>query len=1118
MGFLRSIAIGLALAAPAAAQTTGTATLVGNVTDPTGAAVVGAKVTVVNTETSFTSEGRTNPEGAYYIPYLNPGPYQVSIEAAGFKKYVRAGVVLRTNETPRLDVQLEVGSVTESIQVTGAPPLLETETSATGGILEGDTIVKIPVLQKYAFRILLYLPGTTNINGQHVIGQRERSLGYTIDGVGGKEPVRSMIGSTNQVTSTTIDALQEVKLWTTGMPAEFGHAGGGLLSTVFKSGTNAFHGSMEDRYIQRKLIHRSYFEQLPRTNPFTYHEMSAVASGPVYFPKLYNGKDKTFFLFGFQRHHEKASETFIGAVPSAEMLRGDFNFGGLGLPIYDPITTRQDPTGRWIRDPFPGNVVPQSRFDPVARNFFGRNPYTPPNSPGFVQSSGPSENLVTMTRYRSYRTRFDGKLDHQFNSQHKIFGRYSHVRHRSYDGRWIPELSWSLLDRNAVPIPIDQRNVVISDVYTLGPTTINEIRLGFNRRKFTKVPEVVGQDWAKQLGIPGVGPETFPEFRNSGGGQFYRMGPGGSVFEVAEDFTFQENFTKVFSRHTVKVGYETIRTRFNSLVQALPSGLYRMGGTDFPYTPRTGNDFAGFLLGSVVRADFTRAMATWLPQWWSHAWYVQDDFKPMRNLTLNLGLRWSYESPFRTKYDQHAQFDPTVRDPISGRMGAITHPKAALAKKDRNNFQPRVGLAWNFRPKWVFRAGFGLLTQDLMTNGINQNFEEYFATATVQQPTGDPRIAFLLSRGPGAINFNVAPDGSVPFVGTNYSGRGATWLDPNMRLPYIMNWSAGFQYEFAPRWLAELTYQASAGVGLLNNWDINAIPLDISRDRAVLDQIFQAQQNYKPYPQFGSIQHYSNYGHNSYHGGTLRVEKRLSSGVTMNSFYTWSKALDDADSDGGAGGITYYNRRLEKGRANYDIAHRFVGILTWDLPFGKNRTWLNTGGWKNAVLGGWELTYVQTFQSGPPLSMGFGGSPNRYLAGAQRPIQVLPNDRAKTPNWDIGTNRFPTAAQNPYLNIDAFRYPDAYTPGTVGRNTIEAPGIIWPQFSLAKQWSIWERARFLLRWDINNPFKNPNFAAPNSSYNTLNPATFGRITGTRGGFSDIGTANTNSLIVLRLEW
>jgi hypothetical protein len=1111
------------------AQTTGSATIVGTITDQTGARVVGATVNVINTDTSFTSNGVTSQEGDYYIPYLIPGPYLLTVEAAGFKRYVREGITLRINETPRVDVQLEVGAVTEAINVSGAAPLLETETSATGQIMEGQTIVKIPVLQKYAFRILLYLPGTSNMNGQHVVGQRERSIGFTLDGIGGKEPVRSMIGSTNQVTSTTIDAFQEVKLWTTGMPAEFGHSAGGLLSVVYKSGSNDFHGSAEDRYIQKALIHRHRLEQLPRTNPFTYHELSATLSGPIYLPKIYNGKDRTFWLFGFQRHHEKASETFTDSVPSPEMLAGDFSFGGLGLPIFDPATTRQE-GGTWVRDEFPNRQIPQSRFDPVIRSFLANNPYTPQNTPGTLTRTGVTNNLVTLTRYRSYRTRFDGKVDHQFSSAHRIFGRYSHVRHRAYADRWNPQIQWLLFDSRAVPIPIDQRNAVISDTYTFSPTTINEIRLGFNRRRYTRSPETLGQGWGQQLGIPNVNDATFPHFvttpyfANPNNGLYYRNSSLGSSQEVAEDFTFQENLTKIFGRHTVKVGYELLRTRYNSLVEALPSGIYAMGGTDRPFAAAgtSGNDFAALLLGSVVRGDFTESRATWLPRWWSHAWYVQDDFRPLRNLTLNFGLRWVYESPFNTKYGQQAQFDPAAIDPLTGRQGAVLHPNSALSKSDRNNFEPRIGLSWQFHPKVVFRSSFGMFHQDLMTNGINENFEEYFARASIQAPPGDPRPAFFLSQGPPQFNFNVAPDGSVPFVGTNYEGRNISWRDPNMRLPYIMNWSGGIQWNFTQNWLLEATYQGSSGVGLLNSWDYNAIPLNISSDEAVLRQIRTSAQNYRPFPNFGTITHYSNYGHNSYHGGTFRVEKRYSAGLTLNAFYTFSKALNDGDNDGGMNGVTFYNRALEKARANYDIRHRFVSVMTYEIPVGRGRPFMNTGGWKNALLGGWDIAYTQTFQSGPPFEIVFDGSPNLYLpsnltGGRLRP-DLLRADPVP-PDWDIGPNRFPTAAQVPYLDYTAFGYPASFRAGTMGRNVVEGPGINWPQFSLSKEWPIYERLRFILRWDINNPFKSPSYGLPNATYNLNNLPNFGRIgTSVRGGFSDIGTANSNHLLVLRLEW
>ncbi|MEJ7607807.1 MAG: hypothetical protein WKF37_16430 [Bryobacteraceae bacterium] len=280
-----------------------------------------------------------------------------------------------------------------------------------------------------------------------------------------------------------------MKLFTTGMPAEFGHSAGGLLSTVFKTGTNLWHGSAEDRYIQKNLVHRTKLEQLPRNNPFAYHEPSGLMSGPVYIPKLYNGKNKTFWLFAFQRHHEKGGETANLAVPTADMLGGNFNFGGLN-PIYDPASTAfgvnplcDNPSvACWHRTPFVNNQIPQSRFDPAVRNFLGRNPYTPENNTQYAinRAFGPTNNLISPTNYRSYRTRFDTKIDQQFSANHKVFGRYSQVRHRSWRDRLSPEIAWPEYDFRAVKIPIDQRNIVFSDTYTISPTMINEARLGYN--------------------------------------------------------------------------------------------------------------------------------------------------------------------------------------------------------------------------------------------------------------------------------------------------------------------------------------------------------------------------------------------------------------------------------------------------------------------------------------------------------------------------------------------------------------------------------------------------------------------------------------------------------------
>lgn len=1115
----RGLAAAFLSVAALLAQTTGTGTLVGTISDTSGAVVAGAKVTVVNTATAFTSEVPTNTEGAYYIPYLSPATYRITVESPGFKKYVREGVVIRTGEVPRIDIQMEVGGVTETVQVTGGVPLLDTETSASGLVLSGDTLVAIPVSQKRPVRMMYYYPGTNSVNGYHVLGQRSRAIGYQVDGVNGKEPGIGNIGGPNEQVSPTQDAFEEVKIHTTGMPAEYGHSAGGLMSMVMKSGTNTLHVVAENRHINKSMIHRNYLEQLPRTNPFSYNESTGLVSGVVKIPKLYNGKDKTFFLVGIARHAEVAGTSSRRAtVPTREMMNGDFSFGGMTsprpLPIYNPFTTRQDGS-TWSRDPFPNNIIPRSLIDPAVQNFLGRKPLAEPNQAGIPSATGPTENLVVNQPKEIYRTRIDFKVDHQFTSNHKAYGRYSQSIHRAWKGDHQAEFAWRDIDPNAQPQPVDHVNIVFSDMLILSPTVSNEFRVGFNRRVLKETAITKDGDWAKQLGIPNVSGATFPYF-NIG----YSFNSLPSYQNIGEDITVQNNIAKVAGKHTFKAGYELMRTRYNSVVPALPGGTYNFGATNAPFTPNTGNTFASFLLGTVTSATYTSAFASWLPRWWSHQAYLQDDWKPFRTLTLNLGVRYSYESPFQTKYGQQSQFDPTATDPITGRAGAILHQPGPLAKKDLNNFAPRLGLAWNFRPKFVFRASFGMVHQDIFATERNSMFQEYLATANIQAPVGNPSHVFRLSQGPPSFQYNVQRDGSVPFVGTNFAGRAANRWDPNMRMPYVMSWSGGIQYAFRQNWMMEVQYQGQSGVGLLNNWNINVLPLDVSRDPAVLNQIFTAQQNFLPFTNFGSVNMYSNFGHNSYHGGTVRLEKRMSGGLTFNTFYTMSKTLTEAEAETGDNGLTFYNRRLEKARASYDVRHRFVTVMSLDMPFGKGRRWMNSGGVSNAVFGGWQLTWTQTMQSGPPFNVTFAGSPNRYLPGESRPNIVTTHQAAAVDNWELGANRFPTQAQNPYLNAGSFAYPAPFTPGNLGRNVFEGPGLLWTQLSIAKWWRVKEKYRFQIRLDGNNfPLKQPQFADPNGAFNLNNLGAFARIgSRTRGSFSDIGTSNSNLLLIGRFEF
>jgi hypothetical protein len=570
--------------------------------------------------------------------------------------------------------------------------------------------------------------------------------------------------------------------------------------------------------------------------------------------------------------------------------------------------------------------------------------------------------------------------------------------------------------------------------------------------------------------------------------------PFARVYQVSEQFSLQESVSYLCAGHSIKAGYEAMRTRANTHSGGFASGSYAFGATGLPFTPNTGNDFAAFLLGSVSSATFSTPLANWLPQWWMHSFFLQNDWTATRRLTLNLGLRWSYESPYQTKYGQQSQFDPAAVDPASGLRGAILHPKGPLHKSDWNNFQPRLGAAYRLADKMVLRGGFGLNTIDLLGGAFNINFEEYFTSVNVSRPSGDPQPAFFLSHGPGRIPYNVLPDGTSPFIGANYSGRSATWMDPVLRNPYAMNWNLGYQFEFAPTWLLELSYQGSAGIGLLNSWNINVLHPDTAKgDLVTLNKIYQNPQAYKPYPQFGNVNLWSNFGHSTYHSGTVRVEKRYSSGLNFNWFYTWSKTLDDFDDDGAASGVTYFNRRLEKGRAGFDIQHRSVTTATYELPFGRGRKWMDRRGVLDHLLGGWNLSWVQMFESAKPATFSVAGSPYRYLPTVGiRPHQLVPNDQMVAKDWTLG-DRFDNNLKNPFWDITAFEYPSAYSIGSLGRNTVDGPGgLIWSLGSVAKTVRVWERCHLDIRFDMQNIFKRPHYRTPNSTVNLTNPGTFGK--------------------------
>ena len=1115
---------------PAVAQI-GTSTITGRVTDPTGAVVPTVSITVVNQETNFQFTTETNEQGLFRIQSLQPGTYRITFQIAGFKQIVREKIDLRTGETLPVDATLEVGQVAERIEVTGRTQLLETETSATGTVVEGTVLYKLPIYQRWTNSTFQLVPGMTqgayawggSLGGYHVAGQRASSIGYFEDGVNAQDQE-----SGNQNIISLQNSLEEVKVLTTALPAEYGHSAGGIMSVVKKTGTNSFHGLASDFGRTRSMTHRRFFDKcktsqsdqgcVPQDSWFQLPD--GAGGGPIVLPGIYNGRNKSFWFVGYQKLIEKKVNQFYSTTPSPDMKQGDFTFAGLGNPIYDPATTRQLADGTWTRDPFPDKRVPLNRIDPVAQAILKYDPWNLPNVSGSFNADGPINNLLYDEKSRTFYEDYNGRLDHQFTPSFKIYGSYTY-NHRNGIGRPSIVRLGEFDGDNGNLTPYTFQNYSTGKTWVISPTTINDARVGYFRWRYDKRVPSFGGGWPQKLGVPNVPPDLMPRFN------VYGLTVSGPYRRIGETLSFRDDLTRIMGTHAVKMGYELLRLRLNVTSTTYPSGNFQFSGTTAGLQPtgnsmpRTGNTFAGFLLGYVSQAQFESELTSWLPRSSIHSFYIQDDWKFSPELTLNLGLRYSNETPFTTKYGKMTNWDPIANDDVvAGAKGAFVHPTSPLNKRDNNNFQPRLGLAWHPLKKWVFRGGFAVNTVDVKFPSDRGQFEEYVALANLQSPPGDPRAIFRISAGPPSIPYIIRSSGTSPYQGTNYGSRGAEWWDPNLRNPYVLNWNTSVQYELTSNYLLDLAYQGSAAIGLIERWEFNTFPIDYaSNDPVLRNKVFAASQNYRPYPNFGSVRFRSNFGHSTYHSGTIKLEKRYSAGVTFITFYTFSKAITSQDDDNSGGGVApIQNRGLEKAPAGYDRNHRYSGHVTYELPMGKGRRFLNQGGVMNHLLGGWEIAWIQSLESGNPLTFGFSNSPYNYyptFAGSRRP-NVTGEPKLRD-NWrDVGPDRFNTNNNNAVIDMSPFSYPAEFTSGNAGRNIVIGLPLVWSTCSAKKNIRLTERFNLQVRWDFNNVLKTFNFDPPTTTVDLQNPKSFGKIS------SDQRTANWGGMpimnLTLQLTW
>jgi len=1089
----------------------GRGTILGTVTDPTGAVMPEVSVAVMNTATNVKSTATTDELGNYRTPYLIPGPYAVTFEKEGFKSFRRDGIVLVLDATLRIDAQLAVGAVGQSVEVVANASLLETETSTAGTVVPNVVVVNVPVWQRWVNTFAYLSPNVKpstwsgSLSNISVNGQRAKATTFNFDGTSAQSP-----DSNTDTVAPSIDAVAEFKITTEVPTAEFAHSAGGAINVFIKSGTNEFHGSTFYFNRTKALRALNYFDRGQPPN-WNFTQVGGTAGGPIYFPKLYNGKNRSFFFASYQGTRHPYANPRVWSVPEPRFLNGDFS----GYrQIYDPdSTTLNRTTNVWSRAPFAGNQMPVSRMDPVARKAGAY--YPAPNQTSTVNPWGPSNNLIMNPVYSFDLDAIDWRLDQAITDNSKLFLRESWNYQR---GRLPLVVKEPAAEDLQYHYPSHRASWTLGHNQTISSNKFNEVRLGYMRRRYQVWPVSKGQGWASQLGIPDPGTPNFnlafPRFDISNG--IYPLGPSTArldIDQLQENIQVTENFTFVRRSHTFKTGYYLERIRLSQRGPGAggysPSGVFSFTGsqTAFPRDTASGMPFADFMMGTPSSSTFGMMTNPWRVRFWNHQFYFQDDWKVNRKLTLNLGLRYNLDLPRTAVGNHQSNFDPNATDYIipapyatTPQKGTVVHSEVSgapkrLSKTQKRNFNPRLGFAYQLNSKTVLRGGFGMYNAQFHPYGLNLLYDEYNTGYVFGAKTGgDPTYWYKLSQGPPKFTYPVNEYGYTPYAGT-ISSRNVSWWDQNMLLPYTLNWHFAVQRVIISDLMLEVAYSGAAGVKLINNININQIPVEMTNNT-----VYQDRQPYKPYISYGNITYWSNLGHSTYHSGTWKLEKRFSYGLSFVTHFTFSKAIDNASGDGGISARTAYNLRLEKARGDFDTTRRWVLSGGYQLPFGPGKRFGgSTKGWKARLIEGYEIFTMSICQSGPWITPGMGFQGVRTAHGGTARPDLVPGVPVRLPNWNTGTNRFDFANQPRYYNPAAFSKPADYTLGTAGRNILPTPPLPYTDIAIQKNVSLSERLKLQLRCELEHAFNNPIFAAPNSSAGS---AGFGRITSIMGNWGD----------------
>lgn len=1138
--FLCALILGLLL--PALYGQQQTAELTGQVTDSSGAVIAGATVTVTNAARGIKIVSRTSATGEYVVPLLPPAEgYQIAVEKQGFKSAMRPGLTLQVAQVATVNIALQPGSVVENVVVTGAPPLLDSQTSSTGEVIPGRTIVNLPLNGRSSFRLVQLTPGvvfTGQAYGQFgdVPVNTNQDSNFSINGGSRKgndiliDGVPAGAGFFNSITAIpNVDDTQEFKVQTDNLPAEYGRFSGGVINITTKAGTNDLHGTLFEFLRNSALDANDYFDKgagvaIP---PLRMNQYGLAVGGPVVLPKIYNGKNRTFFFVDYQGTRRVQGTTFIGTVPTDLQRQGDFSqtFDAKGdlVTIYNPFSTQPDPNhpGQYIRTAFPNNKIPASMMDPVAKNIIKY--YPEPNKKGAQYTN--ALNYLSNAPLTVLQNNGSVRIDKNVTDRYHFFGRVGW----SYTQLTQPNTFGNVASGgNAAVGTTSWHNwaAAFDNTITISPTTLLTINYGFARWYQARKTLSYGFD-NSTLGFPAsfvslIRVPTFPNVTVAG---YSPMAGNSYLLNGNDTHSLLSSLTKIAGPHTLTIGTDIRLHRINFFNVNSPSGTFAfaIAGTQGP-NPNVaniadGNAFASLLLGFGNSGSMPIGSGVALEDWYTAA-YIQDDYRVRSNLTLNMGLRYEEESPYTDRHNDLNYFDPSVASPAANSQfpnltgglsfAGVNGNSSQVYRWNRLQFGPRFGFSYTPIANTVVRGGFGLVFAplEISDNTIGTVPNEGYSSSTTWTRSIDGGLT------PFNLLSNPYPQGLVQPTGNSLGagtllGQALTVWTRLPQTPQVEQWNFGVQRQLPSSILVDLTYVGTHGLHLTSTFNPNQLnPSYLSMGTALQAKVpnpfapfvtvgalaqptVARSQLLLPFPQFtGIAESNRTWGGSDYNSMQLKVNKRTTHGVSFLAVYSFSKLISNVSPpESPVDGTNptpqnYYNLAAERSISEMNVPQSLIVNAVVQLPFGPGMS-LFTGahGLTAKLIGGWQVSGTLIEQTGFPLVMaasiaGSGGNRPNVVAGVNPALSTSRPLPVKVKEW---------------FNTAAFSQPAPFTYGDAPRveSAVHGPDLHNLDFSAMKETQFHDRFGVQFRADIFNLTNTPHFDVPNT---TIADPTFGHLT------------------------